>query len=546
MKNNLKKGTALTMAAALALSLSACGGTAASSTAPAADSTTSTAGSTAETTGAVAPDDGNTTLKVFGDASVWLPSNETSVDASPFLVELQKATGVTLDLTAISGDTQQQFNLMIAGGQDNLPDIIDNTNRFEGGAQAAYESGYIIDLTPYIDEYAPNYRKYLDEHPDIDRLMKTDDGKYLTFPMIRGDDALCSFNGLIVRKDWLDADGLSVPVTMDDWHTMLTTFKEKNGATAPLVIDAKNHWHYRNFASAYGADYEYYVNDDGKVDFGPIQPGFKDYLTEMNKWYEEGLIDQNYLTADQNAREAAITSGQAGALWYAVGGGIGKYITAARDGGDDVFDLVGVPTPVLKEGDTPALGFKADAANNNGLSISTNCKNVALAMKFLDYGFSEEGDMLYNYGTEGVSYEMVDGKPTYTDLIMKNPDGLTASQAMGYYIGANHMNGGFVQELGYYNQYLALPQQQQAIQTWADNDGAKHLLPPFSMTAEESKTAGAIDTEIWTYVDENVAAFITGTTSLDEFDNFVATIQDMGVEDSIACKQAALDRYNAK
>lgn len=543
MKNKLRKVLALALVIVLALSLAACGG---GNTEAPSGTVSANVPASGEDSKAVPPNDGSTTLKVFCQASVWLPNNENDISSSPFLTALQENTGVTLDLTAISGDVQQQFNLMVAGGRDNLPDIIDNTNMFEGGASAAYENGYIIDLTPYIDEYCPNYRRYLDEHPDIDRLMKTDDGRYLTFPMIRGDDALCSFNGLTIRKDWLDADGLDIPVTMDDWYEALTAFKEKNGATAPLLIEATNHWHYRNFASAYGADYEFFLNDEGKVDFGPIQPGFKDFLTEMNKWYEEGLIDQNYLTADKNARDAAFSSGKAGAVWGAVGGGLGKFVQAARDAGDNTYDLAGAPTPVLKAGDRPMLGFKADAANNNGLSITTNCKNVELALKFLDYGYSEEGDLLYNYGIEGKSYEMVDGVPTFTDLIQNNPDGLTASQAMSYWIGSSHMNGGFVQELGYYTQYLSLPQQQAAIKTWADNDGAKHLLPPFTMSAEESKTAGAIDTEIWTFVDESVAGFITGSKSLDEFDDFVATIYDIGVEESIACKQAALDRYNAK
>lgn len=484
------------------------------------------------------------TLSVFGQASVWLPNNETDISKSPFLQQLMEDTGVELELTAISGDVQQQFNLMVAGGKENLPDIIDSINLFSGGAQAAYDNGYIIDLTDLIDEYAPNYRKYLDEHPEIDKMMKTDDGKYLSFPMIRGDDALCSFNGLIIRKDWLDQIGMEVPTTITEWYDVLTAFKNEIGAVSPFVMDAKNHWHYNNFASAYGTMYDFFL-EDGKVVFGPTQPGFKDYLTEMNKWYEEGLIDTNYLTSDQNARDAAISSGQAGASWSAVGGGIGKFMDA-MEGTEPEFELVGAPTPVLNEGEQPMIGYKADNATNSGFAISTNCKNVELAMKFLDYGYSEEGNMLYNYGIEGVSYEMVDGKPVYTELILNNPDGLTVSQAMGYYIGANHMGGGFVQQMDYYTQYLQRPQQREAVVTWADTDASEHLLPPFSMTAEESIECAAIDTEIWTLVDESVAGFITGALSLDEYDSFVEQVMDMDLERSIELKQAAVDRYYEK
>ena len=135
---------------------------------------------------------------------------------------------------------------MIAGGKDNLPDIIDNVDFFEGGATSAYEKGYIIELNDQIDQYAPNFKKYLEEHPEIDKLVKTDDGKYLTFPLIRGSDELCSFNGLIVRKDWLDEAGWMCRNDGRLVHT-LTTFRmtsaqrlpscwtpQTTGITAPL------------------------------------------------------------------------------------------------------------------------------------------------------------------------------------------------------------------------------------------------------------------------------------------------------------------------
>lgn len=489
-------------------------------------------------------DEEENTLTVWGEASVWLPTNETDVSKSPFLDALQEATGVKLELTAASGDVGQQFNLMIAGGKENLPDIIDSANRFEGGAAAAYEKGYIIALNDYIDEYAPNYKKFLEEHPEIDKLVKTDDGLYLTFPMIRGTDELCCFNGLIIRKDWLDQAGLDVPVTIEDWYNALTVFRDDFGATAPIVLDGTNYWNYQNFASAYSTYYGYYQRD-GQVVFGPVEDSFKDFLTEMNKWYEEGLIDPNFLTTDSKAIDAAMTTGQAGARWGAVGGGLGKYMEAMEPT-DPEYELVGAPTPVLNEGDTPMIGFKNDYAAITGMAITTNCENIELALRFLDYGYSEEGNMLYNFGIEGVSYELVDGEPVYTELITKNPDGLTMSQAMSYYIGASHMGGGFVQDLRYYNQYLARPQQREAVVTWAQTEAADYLLPPLTYTAEENSELGSLNTDINTLVDENVAAFITGTRSLDEFDDFVEEVKDMDLERAIEIEQAALERFNDK
>ena len=89
-------------------------------------------------------------------------------------------------------------------------------------------------------------------------------------------------------------------------------------------------------------------------------------------------------------------------------------------------------------------------------------KTKRAAAKFLDYGYSEEGHMLYNFGIEGVSYEMVDGYPKYTELITNNPDNLTMQHAMGRYM-ASAYGGPFIQDKRYYEQYLPYEEQKEAV-----------------------------------------------------------------------------------
>lgn len=44
-------------------------------------------------------------------------------------------------------------------------------------------------------------------------------------------------------------------------------------------------------------------------------------------------------------------------------------------------------------------------------------------MRFLNFGYTEEGAMMYNYGVEGVSYTMVDGKPQWTEAMLDGSEG---------------------------------------------------------------------------------------------------------------------------
>ncbi|MFR8337370.1 MAG: hypothetical protein ACLVAW_12230 [Eisenbergiella massiliensis] len=132
-----------------------------------------------------------------------------------------------------SGREKEQFNLIVA---DDLPDIMEWqwVKQYPGGPEKAIKDGVIIPLNDIFDQYCPNIKKYLAENPEVDKMIKTDDGNYFAFPFIRGEDKLCYTVGGFIRQDWLDELGLEVPTTVDEWHEVLTAFKEKKGAEAPL------------------------------------------------------------------------------------------------------------------------------------------------------------------------------------------------------------------------------------------------------------------------------------------------------------------------
>jgi len=67
-----------------------------------------------------------------------------------------------------------------------------------------------------------------------------------------------------------------------------------------------------------------------------------------------------------------------------------------------------------------------------------------------------------------------------------------------------------------------------------------------TMTAEESEAYGAVMNDITTYVNETLGKIILGEASLDNWDSFIQSLYDMGIEDCIEYKQNALDRYNAR
>lgn len=395
-----------------------------------------------------------------------------------------------------------------------------------------------------MEKYTPNLTKYLSEHPEIDRMVKTDSKQYYVFPFIRGHEMNLTYTGPVLRKDWLDDLGLEVPTTIDEWYNVLKAFKERKNAEAPLSFVLGNVFEYGTFVGAYGVKKDFYI-EDGVIKYGPIQPEYKDFLATMAKWYNEKLLDPNFAFVDGKTLDSNILSGKTGATVGLAGGGIGKWLTAAKET-DSKFDLVGAPYPVLTKGEKPKFGQKDLPYYPYGsAAITSSCKHPELAAKYLDYGYGEEGHMTYNFGIEGESYTMVDGQPKYTEIITNNPEKLSTNYALSIYVRGNQ-NGPFVQAKECVEQNFSMQQQKDAVQTWMNTDADKYQIPRITPSAEESSEMNRIITDLNTFVSEWTTQVIMGVKPLSDFDDFVAMLKQIGIERAIEIQQNALQRYNSR
>ena len=459
-----------------------------------------------------------------------------------FAKELQKRTGVKIKfLHPASGQEREAFNLMLASG--DLPDIIEyNWYSIPGGPYSALANGYIMKLNPVFQKYAPNLSSFLKKNKDYDKMIKCDDGSYYVFPFFRADLSLLVTSGPIIREDWLNDLGLKSPTTIDEWYTDLKAFKDKKGATAPLCVEYSNLSNM--FAGGFNNTGGFYVEKD-KVKFGGIEANRKEFFATMNKWYNEGLLDKNFATISRKIIDANILGGKSGATYGSGGSGIGRYMDANAK--DTKYSLIGAAFPGPKKGQVAKFANMSQVYGNSqgSAAISAKCKNVEAAARLLDYAYGKEGNMLYNFGIEGVSYTMEGNNPKYTELIMKNPQGMTNTQVMSLYM-RGHTNGPFIQDKRYIEQYYERPQQKAATANWKKNDWEKYIMPPVTPTADESSELAKIMGDITTYSDEMSLKFIMGVEPLSNYDKYVAQIKSMGIEKAIAIYQAAYNRYDSR
>jgi len=467
-----------------------------------------------------------------------------TLDDTPFWEEFQKRVGVTIELDTY--ETEDAYNLMLASG--DLPDILSWSNLFDaGGARKLVDEETIRVLTwEEIEKWAPNlYGILTAEGPIAENIRKTlaIDGGIMGFPSAKTDSYGMTSSGLTVRADWLEDLGLEAPETPDELLDMLRKFKTEKGAQYPLALNQHRMnliLSYGHLSSAYDLiTYGEYVKD-GKYHIGWIEDGAKETIALVNTMYEEGLINQDYLTIEQAALDAMVYDGRTGMFEHMITSGLGKYLGEIEAQGLDI-KLKGISGLKRPNGENPYYGGTEDPVGSFKTFISTCCEDVELAMRVIDYNYSPEGEILRNYGIEGITFEWVDGKPVYTEFVTNNPDGFALQNVVNAYAGSGFHNINTPEKFVLSN---PRPEQVAAIDVWNANDRYTYKVPPFALLDEYNSEYSEIWADISTYYTDQRAKFISGERPIDEYDDFIKEVKDMGIDRCIEIKQMSLDAWN--
>lgn len=489
----------------------------------------------------------------LGDKASQVISSNAQIPIYDVLAEM---TGVSIEwINPSVTDQDTQLNLLLAS--QNLPDMIfyDWQSSYSGGLAKAVTDEIAIPLNDLIDEYAPNFKNLLEENPELKKQISLDDGTIAMFPSARTDPRVRIWFGPQIRQDWLDNLGLDMPQTIDDWYNVLKAFKEQdangNGDMddeIPFVAAGASSLssYLLSFAGAYGLVRDTFCVKNGKVVYSPAEAEYKDFLAEMAKWYEEGLIDSDFAAMDGTSVKSLITTDVAGAYFGSLAGNLGGYNTVLKEVYPEA-QIVGAPWVTSTDGNAYQQEAQhAQTFTGAGTIVTTACEDPVMAVKWLDEHYSEKGTLLMTFGIEGVSYEMVNGEPVLTDEILNNPSGLSYDIALAQYSMKPNTAEAMDDTYAIYSQYnLQSDVQREANNLWAEGD-LSIIMPPVSMTADESAEYSKIMNEITTYTSESIVKFIMGQIDINEFDAFVQSLKDMDLDRAIEIQQTAYDRYMAR
>lgn len=459
--------------------------------------------------------------------------------------EIAKYTNITLKGTAstMDSDSTQSFNLMIASKE--LPDIV-------GGKRQEIikygQEGAFIPLNDLIEQYAPDIKKILDENPDVRAAITAEDGNIYQIPFMFKDIVSEAY---FIRQDWLDKLGLQIPTTVDELHDVLKAFVEQdpngNGVKDEVGYFCRVSVADRNklvgLLPVFGINDYWHINKNGKVAIGMYTPEYKEAIKSVSQWYAEGLIDPEIFTRGGSARDILFPENNGGMIhdWIPSTTGYNKSVADQVEG----FKLVGMLPVTDVNGDQWEVASRAKL-DGAGWAITSSNKHPEETMKYMNFYFTETGRRIKTYGVEGATYNMVDGKPVYTDDIL-NSDKAINIQIMEM--------GGMIEDMAYlhdasYENFAMDEEGQKTMKMYSDagvSNAVYPQVPAISFTNEENDLIQAKYPACRTYMLEQMQKWTFDGSMVDQqFDGYMQTLKEMGMDEIVAAYQAAYDRLMSK
>ncbi len=462
---------------------------------------------------------------------------------------LQEYCNIKLEVTTVADSAvNEQFNLMVSGG-DYTDIISDGVSNYSKGYDAAITDEIIIDLYDLAVEYAPNYMYYLETDPGLKAELITDNGCLPTLATIYK-EAGCENGGILIRSDWLEELGMDEPKTYDEFHAFVQTCMSTYGTQGICIGNAMDANKGDDPLYSYG--YDLYAGGynviDGQVVYSYLNDSYYDYLRMLSGWYADGTIYSDFFNAQMGATDKWFAAGQC-----PVNTGSAANIATIESYRDPSYDYDLMPISAPKVNADDDLHFSwterfSRLKQKDSWAISTACQDPEGIMRVANFLFSEAGQLMYNYGDEGNSFEYDEnGNPQYTELITNNPDGISYKDACYLYasaVASGHLPSIMDVRAGYY--YFTDKE-------WAvfdafrtcDADGSYNLPNGVALNEEENEEYASISSDVTTYAATEIMKFILGQQALteDSFQTFQDTIVDMGGERMEELYQAAYERY---
>ena len=484
------------------------------------------------------------TLKV----SVTKRPESGNYEQMPVITQIEEKSGINMDFQQIPNQSYgEKINLMFASG--NVPDVVfsGTPNNF-----MLYAGELIQPLDEYIERYMPNLSSIFAQRPRYRGYSMRPDGKTYQLPGLEEYPQVETPANLFINKTWLDALGLDIPETTDEFYEVLQAFKEGdpngNGKADEIPFSGldREWWPFQSLRTLGGSFFfpmgpeNLKVNADGKLEYVPLSEaeGFQSFVEYYQKLYQEGLVDLESFTQRQSE-------------FFAKGSAklLGSFIAWFDEnvvGAEGVSDYVMLKPLTAPGGKSPRmLRVPTMSFFGAGALMSTQNPYPASTMRMMDIMYNPEFSWQIQLGPWDMNLERLpDGRVN----VLAPPEGLNLREWR-----FNNSPGGAWPLALLEEERLKIVMPSKDVRKQERYEALKPFLPAveqylpiLSFTAEENDELAILRTDINGYFNQQYANWITqGLDVREAWPGFVEQLENIGIARYVEIYQAAYDRYDA-
>lgn len=337
-----------------------------------------------------------------------VPAAEGVIEENRWTEWINENGPVDVDFVAVPR-TNPQDKLYVLFASGTAPDLI-----FEyspGIRSTLYYQGQLLPISNMIEQYSTTYKQLMEEYPGLGTAGLMPDGELYAFGKINASNFT---RVVLIRQDWLDALGLDVPETVEEYYEVCRAFCEDdpdgNGVKDTYAMAMS--WRAgESFNQMFYA--ETIMEKDGNMEYGWDELALR---LEFKKWlYDNSYIDREYMS-DTNGAKAMqdFLNGKTGILPWLTSldraFALNDFTNFKANNPDGVLTAISYP-------ELPHGSFIPTLTNPVQMTafVNANTKSEEAVMKYVDFACSEEFVTSLKYGIEGEHFEFVDGMPTTLD-----------------------------------------------------------------------------------------------------------------------------------
>ncbi|WP_310605596.1 extracellular solute-binding protein [Anaerosporobacter sp.] len=311
---------------------------------------------------------------------------------------------LNLKIKFIVGD-DTTLNTLFAGG--DMPDLI---SVFDSSSQVALKAdSWALPLYEVADQYDPYFRKVASD--ETLSWLQLEDGKsygYADYSNTKADyesGQLYAKTAFVIRKDVYEALGSPSMGTQEEFVSVLGQIKEKYPELYPIGFNAFT----TDSTGSMGDPFQDFIgvpllDADGKYYNRNLDEDYLSWIKTFNEAYRLGYISDDSFADDGTAFEEKIKSGKYATVMMDGTPQCSGFLTTWMNSNPDSA-YIAIDGPQSTIGNKPTLN-QAGIGGWMVSYITKKCKDPAKAIQLFTYLLTEEGQILTQYGIEGVSYNV--------------------------------------------------------------------------------------------------------------------------------------------